>query len=95
MSFRAYMSPRIFNLFLEHIMQETLDDSANTAKNNDVVINLRLTDAIDLMGGTEKVNSRRLENRVWSYDMEMSSGNAGMARLKLTIMENQHNFHSN
>ena len=79
------MSPRIFNLFLEHIMQETLDDSANTAKNNDVVTNLRLTDAIDLMGGTGKVNSRRLENRVWSYDLEMSRGNAGMARLKLTI----------
>ena len=32
------------------------------------------------MGGAEKVNSRRLENRVWSYDMEMSSGNAGMVK---------------
>ena len=71
------LSPVLFNLFLEKIMQETLHDFHSTISiGGRSTNNLRFADDIDLMGGSEaelQELTNRLVNTAGAYGMEVSS----------------------
>ena len=73
----CHLSPVLFNLFLERIMQETLDDHLTSISiGGRPICNLRFADDIDLMGGTndELQNlTTKLANRSSAYGMEISA----------------------
>ena len=71
------LSPVLFNLFLEKIMQETLHDHHTTISiGGRPVCNLRFADDIDLMGGSNdelQDLTNRLADRAGAYGMEVST----------------------
>ena len=71
------LSPVLFNIFLENIMQEALINFESTISiGGRQLCNLRFADDIDLMGRSEKELqdlTTRLENSASSYGMEISS----------------------
>ena len=71
------LSPALFNLFLENIMQETLMDHVTTVSiGGRPLCNLRFADDIDLMGGSNaelQDLTDKLVNRAGAYGMEVSS----------------------
>ena len=71
------LSPVLFNIFLENIMRETLQDFDTTISvGGRAICNLRFADDIDLMGGTNaelQSLTNRLVDRAGSYGMEVSS----------------------
>lgn len=70
------LSPVLFNLFLERIMLETLEDHHTSISiGGRPVCNLRFADDIDLMGGTNtelQDLTDRLDTRASAYGMEIS-----------------------
>ena len=71
------LSPTLFNLFLEQIMREALQDFHSTISiGGRPISNLRFVDDIDLMGGSnEELQdlTTRLTNRASAYGMEVST----------------------
>ena len=71
------LSPVLFNLFLENIFRETLQDFHSTISiGGRTINNLRFADDIDLMGGsnTELQDlTSRLSNAAAAYGMEIST----------------------
>jgi len=71
------LSPVLFNLFLENIMQETLENFISTVSiGGRTISNLRFADDIDLMGGSMdelQELTTRLEVCASAYGMEISS----------------------
>ena len=71
------LSPVLFNLFLENIMRETLQDFNSTVSiGGQTINNLRFADDIDLMGGSNQELqdlTDRLTARSGAYGMEVSS----------------------
>ena len=71
------LSPVLFNLFLENIMRETLQDFNSTISiGGRIINNLRFADDIDLMGGSNQELqdlTDRLTARSSAYGMEVSS----------------------
>ena len=68
------LSPVLFNLYLENIMQEPLHNFNGTISiNGREISNLRLADDIDLIAGTEQLQqlTKTLERRVRAYGMEI------------------------
>ena len=71
------LSPVLFNLYLENIMQEALHKISGTISiNGREISNLRFTDDIDLITGTEEELQEittTLERRVPAYRIEISA----------------------
>ena len=71
------LSPVLFNLYLDNIMQEALHNFNGTILTNGRQIsNLRFADDIDLMAGTEEELQEfttALERRARAYRMEISA----------------------
>ena len=71
------ISPVLFNLFLERIMQETLQDHQTSISiGGRPLCNLRFADDIDLMGGTNgelQDLTNKLVDRAGAYGMEVST----------------------
>ena len=71
------LSPTLFNIFLEKIMQETLDDHQTSISiGGRPLCNLRFADDIDLLAGSnEELQelSDKLVERAGSYGMEIST----------------------
>ena len=71
------LSPTLFNLFLEKIMQETLHDHVTTISiGGRPVCNLRFADDIDLMAGSNselQELTTKLSERASAYGMEIST----------------------
>ena len=71
------LSPILFNIFLENIMQEALQDHSTTISiGGRQICNLRFADDIDLMGKTEKELQEltsKLDNSASKYGMEISA----------------------
>ena len=71
------LSPTVFNIFLEKIMQETLHNHITTISiGGRPVCNLRFADDIDLMGGSNaelQDLTNKLASRAGAYGMEISS----------------------
>ena len=71
------LSPVLFKLFLEKIMQETLHDHhAIISIGGRPQSNLRFADDIDLMGGSNnelQACTNRLEDRAEAYGTEVST----------------------
>ena len=68
------LSPVLFNIFLEKIMQETLQDHHTSISIGH--FNLRFADDIDLMGGSNtelQALTDKLDNRASAYGMEVST----------------------
>ena len=86
------LSPVLFNLFLENIMRETLQDFNSTVSiGGRTISNLRFADDIDLMGGSNhelQDLTDRLTTRSGAYGMEVSNE-------KSKVMANSvHNTHA-
>ena len=71
------LSPVLFNIFLEKIMQETLDDHHTSISiGGRPLCNLRFADDIDLLAGSNKELQEltdKLADRAKAYGMEISS----------------------
>ena len=71
------LSPVLFNIFLERIMQETLDDHHTSISiGGRPVCNLRFADDIDLIGGSDsKLQdlTSKLAANAKAYGMEIST----------------------
>jgi exonuclease III len=71
------LSPVLFNIFLEQIMQETLHDHHTSISiGGRPISNLRFADDIDLMGGSNSELqdlTNRLSERAGAYGMEVST----------------------
>ena len=71
------LSPVLFNIFLERIMQEALEEHTTSISiGGRPVCNLRFADDIDLMGGTNNELqdlTNKLANRANAYGMEISA----------------------
>ena len=71
------LSPVLFNIFLEKIMQETLEDHVTSISiGGRPICNLRFADDIDLMGGSNNELqdlTNKLANRAGAYGMEISA----------------------
>ena len=71
------LSPTLFNLFLEKIMQETLHDHTTTISiGGRPICNLRFADDIDLMAGNNaeiQDLTNKLSERASAYGMEIST----------------------
>ena len=82
------LSPVLFNIYLENIMQETLFDfHTSITIGGRPICNLRFADDIDLMGGSEaelQDLTTRLEETSTAYGMEVSAE-------KSKILVNSHN----
>ena len=85
------MSPVLFNLYLENIMQEALHNFNGTISiNGREINNLRFADDIDLIARTEEELQEQittLERRARAYGMEISAENSRIA-LRTTILMN-------
>ena len=70
------LSPILFNLFLEKIVQETFNDHQTAiAIGGRSIYNQRFADDIDLMGGSNGALqdlTTRLVDRATAYEMEVS-----------------------
>ena len=73
----CFISPILFNLYLENIMIETLHNFKSTISiGGRIISNLRFADDIDLMGGNNdelQELTDRLSNSAREYGMEISS----------------------
>ena len=71
------LSPELFNLYLEDIMQEALHNFSGTISiNGREISKLRFADDIDLIAGTEEElqePTTTLERRARAYGMEISA----------------------
>ena len=70
------LSPELFNLYLENIIQEALHNfNGTTSINGREISNLRFADDIDLIAGTEEELQEltTLERRARAYGMEISA----------------------
>ena len=70
------LSPELFNLYLENIIQEALHNfNGTTSINGREISNLRSADDIDLIAGTEEELQEltTLERRARAYGMEISA----------------------
>ena len=71
------LSPILFNIYLENIMQEALKNHSTTISiGGREICNLRFADDIDLMGKTEtelQELTSRLDNAANKYGMEISA----------------------
>ncbi|KAI8503836.1 hypothetical protein Bbelb_188070 [Branchiostoma belcheri] len=71
------LSPALFNVFLENIMQEALTDfESSISIGGRQLSNLRFADDIDLMAGSEDEHqdlSTRVDSRSTAYGMEVST----------------------
>ena len=71
------LSPILFNLFVERIMQETLNDHHTSVSiDGRSICNQRFADDIDIMGGTNGILqdlTSRLVNRATPFGMEVST----------------------
>ncbi len=85
------MSPVLFNVYLENIMQYTLQNfSPSISIGGRPLCNLRFADNIDLMGGSEaelQDLTTRMEKSSSQYGMEVSS-----EKNKITV--NSHTHHA-
>ena len=72
------LSPTLFNIFLERIMTDALDDHQGTVSiGGRIITNLRFADDIDGLAGTEQELDnlvRRLDTSSTAYGMEISAG---------------------
>ena len=71
------LSPVLFNIYLEQIMNETLHEHHTSISiNGRPICNLRFADDIDLMAGSKQELQEltdRLSNRAGAYGMEVST----------------------
>ena len=83
------LSPCIFNLFLELIMTDTLEDFESTVSvGGRKVNNLRLADEIDLLGGSneELIDlTRRLDRIATAHGMEISEEKGKVLKMGASI----------
>ena len=70
------LSPTLFNIFLERIMTDALEDHEGTVSNGGrIITNLHFADKIDVLAGEEELAKlvERLDKASTAYSMEISA----------------------